>query len=200
MNKSMWAIGVAMAVIGIAARTEAAMVMPLSVEDLTKRAEKIFVGTCTKVEHITNTQGIPVLEVTFAVTESLKGTSGKTIAFQQLDPAAVQKQSQVASSTNTRFRARSVLSAAALAGVPTYTPGEEVMLFLARPGKLGLTAPVGLHQGKMPLIASPDGKKMVTNTALRKTALTANVLPEQGKSASYDQFVTTVRALVKTAR
>ena len=70
----------------LATRTEAVMVMPFNVEELAKRAEKVFVGTCTKVSHRVNEQGVPVVEVTFAVAEAVKGEVGTTVTFQQIDP------------------------------------------------------------------------------------------------------------------
>ena len=61
------------------------MVMPFNVEELARRAEKVFVGTCTKVSHKVNDRGIPVVEVTFAVAETIKGEAGSTVTFQQFD-------------------------------------------------------------------------------------------------------------------
>jgi len=178
---------------------EAAMVMPFSVEEMTKGAEKIFVGTCVGAERSVNDQEIPVLTVTFAVTEAIKGEVGETVTFRQLDPTP-QQQTDLAPQQAGHFRVISPWFAASLAGVPTYAPGEEVMLFLASEGKLGLTAPIGLFQGKLPVTATASGEKLITNSALKKTELTTVSLPEPGKAGSYDQFVTAIRAIVQSAQ
>src|SRR5262249_23646894 len=122
MNKRAWAMGVLITGLMCTMSTEAAMVLPFNVEEITGRAEKIFVGTCTQVEHTVNEQGFPIVTVTFSVTEVLKGTVGDTITFRQLDPTHQQQIDP---------HLISPWSAAALAGVPTYTLGEEAMLFLA---------------------------------------------------------------------
>ena len=59
-----------------------------------------------------------------------------------------------------------IFSARGNRGLPSYTPGEEVLLFLAAPGKLGLTAPIGLTQGKLPVTTLASGEKIITNTSL----------------------------------
>jgi len=198
MNRSAWVIGPLVAGVVLTASAEAAMVMPLNVEEMTQRAEKIFVGTCTRAERTVNAQGIPVLDITFAVTEAIKGEVGKTVTFRQIDPMPQQIDSTPQLPAN--VRRRSIWSAASLAGVPTYSPEEEVMLFLAGEGKLGLTAPVGLFQGKLPVTATPAGKKLITNQALKKSELTDVPLPEPGKTANYDQFVTAIRAIAQSAQ
>lgn len=191
MNRFVQVIGVLSVSVMLFAHAEAAMVMPLNVEEMARRADKIFVGTCLKVEREVNAQGIPVLTVTFAVSEGLKGAVGNTVTFQQLDPTPQQPANP---------RVRSMWSAAALAGVPMYSPGEEALLFLARAGKLGLTAPIGLFQGKLPVTTTPAGKKRITNSALKKTQLTAVPLPAPGKDSQYEQFVAAIRAMARPAQ
>ena len=164
------------------------MVMPLSVEELTQRADKIFVGTCIQAERGVNAQGMPVLTITFAVAESLKGVTGETVTFQQLDPTPQP-------SPNPHIRSH--WSNAALVGLPTYTPGENVLLFLAKPGKFGLTSPIGLQQGKWPITVGSTGKKSITNRALRPTTLSNNALPAPGKAAHYQKSVAAVRVLAQ---
>ncbi len=199
MNKRAWVIGMLLAGLMFTTGAEAAMVMPFNVEEMTQRAEKIFVGTCTKVEHTVNAQGMPVVEVSFAVSETLKGEVGDTVTFRQIDPAP-QRQTGSEPQSGSRFRVRGLWSAAVLAGVPAYAPGEKALLFLAREGQLGLTAPVGLLQGKMPVTTTASGKKLVTNSALKRTERVDLALPEPGKAGGYDQFVTTIRAIVQPAQ
>lgn len=191
MNSKIHMLWVLVLSLVLFARAEAAMVMPFSVEELVGRSDKIFVGTCTKVEHSVNAQGLPVLDVTFAVAEALKGEVGSTITFRQLDPTLHEEVG----------KPKSMLwSAAVLAGVPTYTLGEEAMIFLAQPGGIGLTAPVGLFQGKLPIKALDKGGKVITNTALKKTTLTTVSLPEPGNTASYDAVVKAVRTIAQSVQ
>jgi hypothetical protein len=199
MRKYLWIIRILIASVPLLAKAEAAMVMPFTVEQMAQRAEKIFVGTCTKVEHTVNAQGMPVIEVSFSVSEALKGEVGDTVTFRQIDPTPRQ-QTDLVSGQGSHLRVRSLWSAAALAGVPTYAPGEEMMLFLAKEGQLGLTAPMGLWQGKMAVTTTATGEKRVINGALKKTARKDLTLPEPGQAASYDQFVAAIRAATRPAQ
>lgn len=177
-------------------RTDAVMVTPFNIEELTQRADKVFVGTCTKVSRSVNAQDIPVLEVTFTVTEAVKGDVGQTVTFQQLDP---QGQSLPTTKPHPDERISEaplgIFSAAKIAGLPTYSVGEEAVVFLAAPGKLGLTTPIGLTQGKLPVTTLASGQKVVTNSSLRKSALTDSALPEPGKEARYERFLTVLRTI-----
>lgn len=199
MHKHAWAIGIALTGLLLTTRAKAAMVMPFNVEQMAQRAEKIFVGTCTKVERTVNAQGVPVIEVSFAVSETIKGNAGDTVTFRQIDPAPRQ-QTDPTPQQGSHLRIRSLWSAAALAGVPAYAPGEEVMLFLAKEGQLGLTAPVGLFQGKMPVTTTASGERFVINSALKKTERADLALPEPGKAGSYAQFMTSIRAATRPAQ
>jgi hypothetical protein len=184
-------VGMSAVSVLLATVAEAVMVMPLSIEEMTQRAEKIFVGKCTHAERSVSPQGIPVLTLTFAVGEVLKGNVGLTVTFRQLDPSPQSPRNP---------RVRSIWSGAALANVPTYTPGEESLLFLAREGQLGLTAPVGLLQGKLPVATAPTGEKQITNSALKQTQRPNISVPEPGKAAHYGQFVAAIRTLVQPAQ
>lgn len=199
MHKYLWIIGLWIASVIFTifiTRVEAVMVMPLTVEQMAQRAEKIFVGTCTKVEHTVNAQGMPVIEVSFSVSATLKGEVGDTVMFRQIDPTARQE-TDLTLPQGPHVRVGSLWSAATLAGVPTYIPGEEVMLFLAKVGPLGLTAPIGLWQGKMAVMTTASGEKRVTNGALKNTTRKDLTLPEPGQAANYDQFVAAIRAATR---
>jgi hypothetical protein len=188
MKRTIGMLGIVAVNVVLATVAEAVMVTPLSIEEMTQRAEKIFVGTCTRAERSVSPQGIPIVTLTFTVGEVIKGDVGPTVTFRQLDPAPQ-------SSRNPRVR--SMWSGATLANVPTYTPGEESLLFLAREGQLGLTAPVGLLQGKLPVATAPTGERQITNRALKQTQRLNLAVPEPGKAAHYGQFVAAIRALVQ---
>lgn len=199
MHRTIPAVGACLVSLILATTATAVMIMPLDVEEMTQRAGKIFVGTCTKVEREVNAQGMPIVAVTFTVSEAIKGEVGQTVTFRQIDPTA-RAQSEAAVPQSSRFRVRSLWSAAALANVPSYAPGEEALLFLGREGKLGLTAPVGLSQGKFPVRALGSGEKVITNTALKTMPSTGVAFPEPGKTAQYGYVVKTIRALAQSAR
>jgi hypothetical protein len=179
-------------------RIEAITVMSFSVEELAARAEKVFVGTCTNVSHKVNDRGVPVVEVTFAVAETIKGEVGSTVTFQQFDAQTRLLPPSAAANDRIRELPQGIFAKAALIGMPTYRLREEVVLFLAAPGKLGLTSPIGLVQGKLPITTLASGEKMVTNTALRKTATTNSTLPDPGKTARYDHFLKALRTVLQT--
>jgi hypothetical protein len=199
MQRKFWAIATFIVGLVLAIRAEAVMVMPFNIEELAKRADKVFVGTCTKVSQSVNAQNIPVIEVTFTVTEAVKGKVGETVTFQQVDPQGQRSPTpRPTADERVSENPQSIFSAAAIAGLPYYTPGEEALLFLATPGKLGLTAPIGLTQGKLPVTTLASGEKIITNTSLRKTALTDGAIPDPGRTARYDRFLTVLRTITDT--
>ena len=198
MKRKAWVIIALLVTIEFSSRAEAVMVVPFNLEELARRAEKVFVGTCTNVSHKVNDRGIPVVEVTFVVTETIKGEVGSTVTFQQFDAQTQLPSSPTTANDRIRELPQGIFAKATLIGMPTYQPGEEVVLFLAAPGKLGLTSPIGLVQGKLPITTLASGEKMVTNTALRKTATTDSTLPDPGKTARYDHFLKALRTMVQT--
>jgi hypothetical protein len=56
-----------------------------------------------------------------------------------------------------------------LAGMPTLAAGERVLLFLSAPSAGGMRMPVGLSQGRLRLVETPDGQLLLAreNGALR---------------------------------
>src|ERR1051326_3496843 len=115
MNKCTRTIGMLLAGLMLTTMAEGAMVLSFNVEQMAQRAEKIFVGTCTNVEHTVNAQGTPVVEVSFAISESLKGEVGDSITFRQIDPTPPQ-QTALAPQQGPGLRMRRPWSAAVLAG------------------------------------------------------------------------------------
>jgi len=197
MQRKLWGTGIFMVALCFPTHAAATMVMSITVEELAARAEKVFVGTCTNVSHRVNGLGIPVTEVTFAVSEVVKGEVGSTVTFQQIDTQAQQGPLKAASKDILQENPRGFFAKAGIANLPNYRPGEEVLLFLAAPGKLGLTAPIGLTQGKLPVTTLTSGEKVITNTAFKKTTATNVAFPDPGKTAPYAQFLKTLRGLTQ---
>jgi len=97
-------------------------------EGLTARAERVFVGTCQRAStELVN--GRIYTRFFFTVKEMVKGEPAEQI---ELVLPGGQYQG---------VRSR-------IAGMPAFTPGEEVVLFLTEKNQLGHVWPVGLAQGK----------------------------------------------------
>lgn len=107
-------------------RIEAMTVRALSLEELTLRADRIFVGRCIDVRDGRSESGQPVTEATFSIVEPIKGVSGERLTIRQ-------------------FRGGRGLSSG-------YAAGEEVLLFLHADSATGLTSPVGLSQGRFTVL------------------------------------------------
>lgn len=191
MNTRGWMIGLLLVGLFIVAKTQAASILPFSVEQMTEGAEKIFVGTCTTVEESMNEYGLSVLTLTFVVQEALKGDIGQTVTFRQLNP--VQPPPPQPGVGGLWLDIRTF-------GLPSYAPGEKAVLFLAKEGTIGLTSPLGLAQGKMPVSVTSAGEKQVINQAWRIELPQNSAIPLPGKAGDYTQFVTAIRTMIQTSK
>ena len=106
----------------------ASTVVPLSVSDMTGRARQIFHGVCIEA-HADIVDGDIVTRFRFAVAEGLKGVP-TTDTLDVVLPGGTLD--------GIRYR---------ITGMPSFVPGEEVVLFLTRPDSAGRVWPVGLAQG-----------------------------------------------------
>jgi hypothetical protein len=115
---------------------------PLNLEEMTERATTIFSGLCTSVrtEH-DRKLGLDVTVATFRVDRAIKGATGHTITVRM--PWAGDR--------------------AIPAGVPSYTRGDEVVLFLDGESASGMRAPVGLGQGRFRVLTDKQGRKLAIN-------------------------------------
>lgn len=165
------------------------LVAQLNLEQLTHLAETIFVGRCLEVREGRDQNNRPVQYVRFQVTETLKGEPQPELTFKQ-----------ILMTSNSSF---SELS--------NYQVGEEVVLFLSKPSEWGLTAPVGLSQGKF-LIQSQGRSKTVVNGTRNRGLMIGMSQSSRVKSLSltssekrllqgkpeipYQEFVSLVRKLI----
>jgi hypothetical protein len=102
-------------------------ILPLR-HSLTLRSGYIFSGTVKAVERLSprNNNGVAVMRITFYVNQGLRGTrTGQTLIIREWAGLWQEKE--------------------------RYQPGEQVMLFLYPPSKLGLTSPVGGTSGRFPV-------------------------------------------------
>jgi hypothetical protein len=110
-------------------------------EELTNRAERVFVGTCQSA--VTELiQGQLYTRYVFAVQQTVKGPENPRV---ELVLPGGQYQGLV-------WR---------LAGMPVFSPGEYLVLFLTPNNELGHAWPVGLAQGKFRVERHADRQERV---------------------------------------
>jgi hypothetical protein len=120
----------------------AASEAPLSVEELTRRAELIVIGEVISVaSELFASEGQIVTRIDVRVDEVLKGSPGaSSLQLQQ-----------------SGGRVGAVIRE--VAGMPAFAQGERVLLFLGRRGDGGL-AVIGLFQGKFTLQRDESGREI----------------------------------------
>ena len=116
--------------------SEASQVRSLDLEQMTGRAVRIFSGRCIASEVVFDaTAGSDVTVATFSVDRAVKGVTGRTVTVRM--------------SGDTK--------------VPKFHTGEDVVLFLYGESALGLSAPVGLGQGRFTVVTDKQGRKRAIN-------------------------------------
>jgi len=110
----------------------------VNVVDLVANSELILHGTVANVTDGIDSRGIPYTEVTFHVAEAIRGQVGADYTFRQF--GLLKPRDMGNGLTNLMVTP---------AGWPTYTKGEEAILFLNKKAAwTGLQTTVGLGQGK----------------------------------------------------
>lgn len=177
-------------------------VLQLNLEQLTALSEKVFIGRCASVIQEKDSSGRPVQVITYDVEEMLKGEPAARVTFRQLGLADEGSDLQGLGGVTTVGVFREL---------PRYTAGEEAVVFLSEESRLGLTAPVGLMQGKFDVKAA-DGIKTVINGAgnrglfigwkgspkfksLSLTAKEKGLVKQNGGALPLDGFVSLVKKL-----
>jgi len=166
-------------VLMIGSQVFATTVVPQNLEQLESQAQTVFVGVCTsKTAQIAN--GIPVTVYTFTVTQAVKGPvqDGATVQVRQFGPATLQAKS-------------STLKTAA---TPPYNEGQETILFLNPPSRIGLTAPVGLGQGVFNVTRDAKGNRVIALDPARRRMLASKM--STSKLASNARFTATEQTLL----
>ncbi|RPI25830.1 MAG: hypothetical protein EHM61_13330 [Acidobacteria bacterium] len=96
--------------------------------ELVQRADRVFHGKCLTRESRGENASVPIVEYTFEVKKAIKGVAeGERVVFRQVDGSEVGEPG--------------------IPGVPQYAVGQELVLFLKKESRRGLTSPVGLGQG-----------------------------------------------------
>ncbi len=155
-------------------------VLRFSLEELIERADLIVHGTCTDVRGRETPDGV-VTDVTIRVAQALKGSAGETLEFTTYGGA-----------TETR--------GTFIAGSPQFEKGEELVLFLDRPNRVGYRLAIGMSQGKYTVREDASGRKVATRNlaGLRfvdpRTGEVEEAGPEQG--VALDELLRTVQTSV----
>jgi len=118
-------------------------------------ADRIVHARCLQVAPHAAPSGLPMVEITLGVEETLKGPSEEQLVIHQLGG----QWSRV---------------------LPTCGPGDEVVLFLHAPSRLGLTSPVGMEQGLLRVVRAPNEPARIVGDARVVAALSA---PPAGTAA-----------------
>lgn len=154
----------------------------VSLDQMVKAADRIFVGKCVSVESRRDEYGLPATYVTFVVIERIKGPVGGKITIKQIGAGT--------------------FGALKIPGLPTYAVGEEVLLFLHPNSQYGFTSPVGLHQGKWRVLESSPGKKMLQRSfggsVTFKGAAGRSYGAEQRRGLfDYSRFLTRLKEMIR---
>lgn len=104
---------------------------PLPLRQMTAEAVRIVHGRVVAVRSDRDERGLPATWITLEVLDALKGGAASETTIKQFGVADPLPDG----------------TAASIIGMPRFTPGEEVVLFLYGESTLGFTSPIGLGQG-----------------------------------------------------
>jgi hypothetical protein len=118
------------------------LVLPVDLTYLARRADVIVHGRVVDVvnEGMPGYANIPTVKVTLQVENMMRGPKEDTYIFREVSMG---------------IRARM--------GRKVYRSGQELLLFLTAPSKLGLSSPVGIEQGRFHVTHNPREDPLVVN-------------------------------------
>ncbi|MBM4219686.1 MAG: hypothetical protein FJ171_08665 [Gammaproteobacteria bacterium] len=121
-----------------------AMTVPRNLDQLTDRASDIVRGTVieTRVEKHPELTALDTVIVTLRVRDTLKGEARGRFTFRQY-----------------LWDARDVYDAAG------YRKGQDLLLLMIAPSRLGLSSPAGMGQGRFRIVRDQAGREMAINAA-----------------------------------
>lgn len=150
--------GLILAVVALAGPPEAraTLVLPLNLEEMSGRADKIFIGECESVVEGSDAKNFPATFITYRVLEMIKGESTPRISF---------KQYGVLQNKLDRFRDSSatVEMTPYIYGQVTHAVGERAIIFLRGDSELGFSGVVGMGQGKFLIRKDAAGTAIAEN-------------------------------------
>ena len=161
--------------------------------DLMTHSDSILMGTVSKKTDGIQ-QGLPYTEITLDVGQSLKGTHGSTYTFRQFGLIAPKSMGD--------GRVNLMVTPA---GWPTYTEGEQVMLFLHKPAsETGFQTTAGLTQGKFTIKGNRIANDTNNDSLFAGVKINGKLSPPQqdlvsqaGGSYKTEDFSTLVKTAVE---
>lgn len=164
-------------------------VLPINLDQMISRADRIFLGICLSVQQTSISLGgqtLPVTAYTFEVSKPFKGRFSRQVTFKQIGlerrrVLSLLQQSPPEKTFPIPFH---------IPGIPEYHPGEEVLLFLTAESSIGLTAPIGLFQGAFFVKKDEaSGKKFFINVIQNAGLISGHQGP-----LPFDEFLIRIQA------
>lgn len=180
VRRAIWPTACVTLIALTAAPALATTVLRFSLEELVERSEVIVHGTCTDVRGRETPDGV-VTDVTLRVTTALKGAPGEALAF-------------------TTYGGATAARGTFIAGSPQFEKGEELIIFLDRPNRVGYRLAIGMSQGKYTIHEDATGRKLATRNLAGlvfvdpRTGEVEEAGPEQG--VRLDDLLQTIRDFV----
>ena len=188
------------------APSRALLVLKLNLEQLSVFADRIFVGECISVRQGRDSNNYHVNYVTYRVSEMLKGEVSERITFKQLVPPPASSEPVLPDHPEIKVRS-------AFEDMPRYQVGSTDIVFLSEDSDLGLTAPVGIHQGLFRVFEEGVQKRVINRVSnkglfvgmkksplfkrLKLSSSEGKLMKDEGVAVSYDSFVSLVQKIVE---
>ncbi len=119
----------------------------VNLSEMVDSSNRVFRGRCIAVHEGTLSNGLPIFQYRFVVSEGMKGTvDGEEVTFRQLRAVGAGSKKGIG-----------------VLGLPTYRKGQEAVLFLAADSGIGLTSPIGFSQGVFSVRVDDRGRAIVSN-------------------------------------
>src|SRR5262245_46413578 len=164
-SKKGWLMGLAIAAATVGT-ANAATLNRMNLVGLLREADSIVVGDVTSVTDGTTEIGLPYTGVTVQITEQLRGSAGETLVFRQIGLQTAKPNADGHG-----------ITPAAPEGIPHYTVGEHVLLFLnPKAAMTGLRTTVGLGTGKF-VIGAGRAENDLNNDGVFQSVSVLSTLP-----------------------
>lgn len=184
---------IALMLISTAGTSSATSLLPISLENLSTRANTVFYAEVISNESKLDPQSGQIATYTeFRVIEAIKGHTEATHTIKQIGGY----------DKNSKRKLQ-------IHGVPRFDVGKEYIVFLPKASSLGFCSPIGLYQGSFS-VATVDGEKIVrsgkdlsqqhSTPALSRYSLTPQrvqvplaVSADDPSQSNLNDFINTVR-------